>query len=116
MVFSRILQALRSPKPLPPLALKEPIIPKTQWLRVSVEYGQSDGFHFACSQTMAMAIAMTLGTAIVPFILWFGAISVPYSTCLLMTKMGTVNAANNLCHQLVTPPVPVNAEGVSPLQ
>ena len=113
--FREILQVLRSPKPLPHEELEEPIVSKTQWFRVNVEYGQSDGFHFACSQTMAMAIGTTLGTVIVPFLLWFGAVSMPYSICLLMTKMGTVNA-NNLCNQVVTPAAPVNVEGASPLQ
>ncbi|MEM9218419.1 MAG: hypothetical protein AAGD25_29270 [Cyanobacteria bacterium P01_F01_bin.150] len=112
MVLPRILQALRAPKHLPPDQSVDPSDTRLRWLRVSVEYGQSDGFDFACSQRLAIAI----GTALTTVFIWLSTVSLPYSACVLMTKMGTVNVDNNLCHQVVTPAAPVRVEGVSPLQ
>ena len=111
MVFSRILQALRSPQSWLHGA-PNPKDSETKWFRMSVEYGQADGFDFACSQGVAIAI----GTALTTAIIWLTTVSLPYSTCLLMTKMGTVNAPNNLCAQVVAPAAPVSVKGVSPLQ
>ena len=98
-LFQKLLGRSHSPTP----QSETVIIPKTKWLRVSVEYGQSDGFHFACSKRLAMAI----GTLLVPLILWIGGISLPYTACLVMTEMGTEKVNNNLCYQIAAPAAPL---------